>query len=181
MKYARFEELPVWQAAMNLAERVYSLTEDGGWSGKGDLRNQLQRAALSISNNVAEGFERGSTQELITFIYIARGSAGEVRSMLILAERLASLAHLKSHISNLKSQSENVARQLRAWAESLQNSSIKGQRYLTAEVKRVEERKRTKAAFWAQLRQIREGATKGASGGAKLRPPGADALHGFFQ
>jgi four helix bundle protein len=45
------------------------------------LRDQLERAALSISNNIAEGFERGTTNELLAFLYVARGSAGEVRSM----------------------------------------------------------------------------------------------------
>jgi four helix bundle protein len=52
------------------------------------LRDQIERAALSVANNIAEGFERGTTQELITFLYIARGSAGEVRSMCCLIEPL---------------------------------------------------------------------------------------------
>ncbi|HUJ72407.1 MAG TPA: four helix bundle protein [Verrucomicrobiae bacterium] len=103
MKYKRFEDLPVWQGAMKLAEQVFALTESKAFSYKGDLRSQLQRAALSIANNVAEGFERGTTQELITFLYIARGSAGEVRSMLCLCERLSAFGDLKSEISNLKS------------------------------------------------------------------------------
>jgi four helix bundle protein len=75
VKYIRFEELPVWQAGMELAEKVFRLTEHKAFNYKGDLRNQLQRAALSVCNNVAEGFERGTTQELLTFLYIARGSA----------------------------------------------------------------------------------------------------------
>jgi len=74
MTYKRFEDLPVWQAAMSLAERVFKLTEDRGFAMKGDLRNQLQRAAISVGNNIAESFERGTTQELLTFLYIARGS-----------------------------------------------------------------------------------------------------------
>jgi four helix bundle protein len=130
VKYKRFEDLPVWKDAMDLAEEVYRITEDRSFQGKGDLRSQLQRATLSISNNVAEGFERGTTQELLTFLYIARGSAGEVRSMLILAERLPHFEHLKSEISNLKSRVENISRQLRGWADSLQDSPMKGQRYL---------------------------------------------------
>jgi hypothetical protein len=80
---------------------------------------------------MGEGFERGTTQELLTFIYIARGSAGEVRSMLCLLERLAIFTHLKFEISNLKSKAEGISRQLRGWADSLQNSDIKGQRYLS--------------------------------------------------
>ena len=64
MKYTRFEELPVWQAGMTLAENIFKLTEHKAFNYKGDIRNQLQRAALSVCNNVAEGFERGTTQEL---------------------------------------------------------------------------------------------------------------------
>ena len=104
MKYARFEELPVWQAGMTLAEKMLSLAEHKAFNCKGDLRSQLQRATLSICNNIAEGFERGTTQELLTFLYIARGLAGEVRSMLLLCERLPAFADLKSQISDLKSQ-----------------------------------------------------------------------------
>ena len=100
MKYKRFEDLPVWQAAMDLALRVDRLTKDRAFRRPGDLASQLQRAALSISNNIAEGFERGSTSELLMFLYIARGSAGEVRSMLcFIRTRTSSISNLKSQIS----------------------------------------------------------------------------------
>ena len=82
MKYERFEDLPAWNAAAELAVQMFEWTSHSWFRGKGDLANQLQRAALSISNDVAEGFERGTRNELLQFIYIARGSAGEVRSML---------------------------------------------------------------------------------------------------
>jgi four helix bundle protein len=88
MKYERFEDLPVWKDAVELAVQIFALMEDEAFKGKGSLRDQIERAAVSISNNIAEGFERGTTQELITFIYIARGSAGEVRSMFHLFSRL---------------------------------------------------------------------------------------------
>lgn len=131
MTYSRFEELPVWQEAIRLAEAVYALTEGKGWKGSWSLRDQIERAALSVSNNVAEGFERGTTNELIAFLYIARGSAGEVRSMLCFIERLRWGENLKSQISDLKSLSESCSRQLRGWADHLQNTDIKGQRHLT--------------------------------------------------
>ncbi len=105
MKYERFEQLPVWpfwSDAIALAVQVYAMTESDAFKGKGSLRDQIERAAVSVSNNIAEGFERGATQELLTFLYIARGSAGEVRSMLLLFERMTQFSNLKSQISNLK-------------------------------------------------------------------------------
>jgi len=61
--------------------------------------------------------DRGSTNELIAFLYYARGSAGEVRSILCLTERLDRFNHLKSQISNLKSMAESCSRQIRGWAD----------------------------------------------------------------
>jgi four helix bundle protein len=87
MKYNRFEELPVWKAAIELAVGVFALTGNQRFRGHAGTRNQLENATVSVSNNIAEGFERGTTQELLTFIYISRGSAGEVRSMLHLLGR----------------------------------------------------------------------------------------------
>jgi four helix bundle protein len=156
MRYTRFEELPVWQASIGLAVEAYGLTSDDAFKGQGSLRDQLERAAVSISNNIAEGFERGTNNELLTFLYIARGSAGEVRSMLCLLERLPSFVNLKFEISNLKSASENVSRQLRAWADSLQNSEIKGQRYLTEKTKRRAQAERDREEFLEELRRARE-------------------------
>lgn len=81
MTYKRFEDLPVWQAAVKFLINLYEFSDqvEGLLRRRSDLRSQFERAALSISNNIAEGFERGSTSELINFLYIARGSAGEVR------------------------------------------------------------------------------------------------------
>jgi four helix bundle protein len=114
MTYERFEDLPAWKAAVELAEKVYSLTEEKQFKGKYSLRDQIERAAISVSNNIAEGFERGTTPEVLTFLYIARGSAGEVRSMLCVLERLPAFRDLKSQISDLKLHAEGVSRQLRA-------------------------------------------------------------------
>ena len=156
MKYERFEQLPVWKSSINLAAQIHGMTAKGPFRGRFSLRDQIERAAVSVSNNIAEGFERGTTQELLTFLYIARGSAGEVRSMLCLLDELPGFADLKSEISNLKSVAEGISRQLRAWADSLQNSSIKGQRYLTEKTRQVEKAARERKEFLEKLRQIRE-------------------------
>lgn len=151
MKYERFEDLPVWKAAMNLAQRVYTLTRDCFFDQPGDLCSQLRRAALSVSNNIAEGFERGSTAELIAFLYIARGSAGEVRSMLHFADHAADAGHLKSEILDLKLLAESCSRQIRAWADSLQNTDIKGQRHLNDQTRGRYEAKRRGDDFQRRL------------------------------
>jgi len=172
VKYTRFEDLPVWQAGMQLCERVFALTERKAFAYKGDLRSQMQRAAISVGNNIAEGFERGTTQELLTFLYIARGSAGEVRSMLLLAERLPAFSHLKSEISDLKSLAESISRQLRAWADSLQNSEIPGQRYLTDKTRREAGQRKSAREFFDKIDRVVEEARKQRAAGQ--RAPGGE-------
>ena len=85
MKYSTFEELPVWQAAIEFALKVFDFTAKGDFRGLGDTKNQLERAAVGISNNIAEGFERDGNKEFMNFLSIAKGSCGEARSQLIVA------------------------------------------------------------------------------------------------
>ncbi len=223
MKYERFEQLPVWQAAMNLAAAVYSMTEQSRFARVRELKDQLRRAALSVSNNIAEGFERGTTAELLAFLYIARGSAGETRSMLLLCRRLqikgfgpqSQISDLKFQISDLKSQTSNgsqisdlksaishgpvsdselaafkgrlaelialaesCSRQIRAWADSLQNSDIKGQRHLNDAVRQAASQARSTEAFLQHLQDIRDQAGRrqsGDGGGGREREDGGQA------
>lgn len=155
MRYSRFEDLPVWNSAIDLAVQIYDLTSNPAFSGRYSLKDQIERAAVSVSNNIAEGFERGTNNELLAFLYISRGSAGEVRSMLCLFERLGAFANLKFEISNLKSKAEGISRQLRGWADSLQNSEIKGQRYLTKKTKRRDQAAREREEFLNELAEVR--------------------------
>jgi four helix bundle protein len=136
---------------------VFALTSNPSFSGFYSLKNQLERAAISVSNNVAEGFERGTTPELLTFLYIARGSAGECRSVLHLTARLPTFNNLKSEISDLRSKSESISRQLRAWANSLQNSDIPGQRHLNDQTRRASKLKREREEFLKELEAIKSG------------------------
>jgi len=168
MKYERFEDLPVWQTAVELAVKIFGLTDDRDFGGDGDLRDQLRRAVLSISNNIAEGCERGTTAELLYFLYIARGSAGEVRSMLRFSQQWSRTTNLKSQTPNFKSQisdlkfqfsdlislSESCSRQLRGWADSLQNTDIKGQKHLTEQSRAVYESKRRAETFLKSIEEV---------------------------
>jgi len=158
MKYTRFEELPVWQAAIEFALKVFEFTEQnsGLFRGLGDTKNQLERASLSISNNIAEGFERGTTAELIYFLYIAKGSAGESRSMLCLCERVKLFDNFKSEISNLKLRAESISKQLNGWLESLKNTDIKGAKFLTEKERKLYLQRKDLEEFDAEMRQYRK-------------------------
>ncbi len=151
MKYNRFEDLPVWNDAIEFAVKVFAFTAHSEFKGFYSLKDQLERAAVSISNNIAEGFERGTTPELVTFLYISRGSAGESRSVLLLIERLPTFYDLRFEISNLKSKAEGISRQLRGWCNSLQNSNIRGQRYLNEKSKSAANAAKMRDEFLKEL------------------------------
>jgi len=164
MRYERFEDLPVWQAAVDLAARMFHCTAQTWFRGKGDLANQLQRAALSVSNNIAEGFERGTTNELLQYLYIARGSAGEVRSMLCVIERMDASEPLKGEIAEFKSACQSISRQIGGWANRLKNSDIQGQRYLNEHSKQSFVQNQRRDAFQKRLDSMNEEARRKREG-----------------
>lgn len=87
-----FEELEVWQKARELVRLVYLHSSKGAFAKDFGLRDQLRRASVSIVSNIAEGFERGGNKEFIHFLYLAKGSTGEVRAQLYLALDLSYLS-----------------------------------------------------------------------------------------
>ncbi len=82
MKIEKFEDIIAWQKAKELTITIYSQFKN---CRDFSFRDQIRRASVSIMNNIAEGFERKTNKELINFLYIAKGSCGEVRSMFYLA------------------------------------------------------------------------------------------------
>ncbi len=84
-KIERFEDIEAWQRARQLAKAVYAVTSEGKFSRDFGLRDQIQRAAVSVMSNIAEGFDRGGNRELIQFLFIAKGSAAEVQAQLYVA------------------------------------------------------------------------------------------------
>ncbi len=85
MKIEKFEDIIAWQKAKVLTLQVHCIFK---FSKDYSFKDQIQRAGVSIMNNIAEGFERKSNKEIIQFFYIAKGSCAEVRSMLSLAKDL---------------------------------------------------------------------------------------------
>src|SRR5712691_301168 len=80
-----FEDLIVWQMAIALVKQIYLVTNAGALKTDFGLKDQIRRASVSIPTNVAEGFERASRKEYLQFLNIAKGSAGEWRSLLRVA------------------------------------------------------------------------------------------------
>lgn len=81
----RFEDLEAWKIARELTKNIYGITKHDGFSRDYGLKDQICRASVSIMSNVAEGFERDGDKEFANFLSIAKGSAGETRSLLYVA------------------------------------------------------------------------------------------------
>ncbi len=80
-----FEDLFIWQKAIEFAKEIYFVTDRQGLKHDFGLKNQMRDAAVSISSNIAEGFERRSRKEYLNFLNIAKASAGEIRSQLVIS------------------------------------------------------------------------------------------------
>lgn len=85
MKIQKFEDMKVWQDSRVFVKTTYQLTSKPKFKKDFSLRDQIQRAAVSIMNNIAEGYERDSNTEFIRFLLYSKGSSGEVRSLLYVA------------------------------------------------------------------------------------------------
>jgi four helix bundle protein len=85
MQIKNFEDLEIWQLARRLTQEIYTLGRTPKFAKDYALKDQMQRAAVSIMSNVAEGFERGGNQEFIQYLYVAKASCGEFRSQLYVA------------------------------------------------------------------------------------------------
>ena len=162
MRYKRFEDLPVWKDAIELAVQVYELTSKPQFKSRYSLKDQIERASVSVSNNIAEGFERGTNNELLSFLYISRGSAGEVRSMICLLERIPDFNELKPDLVSIKTKAESCSRQIKAWAQSLQDSDLKGERYVNEKTRHADQAAREREEFLKELAEIR---SRGAAAG----------------
>jgi four helix bundle protein len=114
-----FQDLEVWQMAMDLSERIYRLTWEFPRHEVYGLSSQLQRASVSIPSNIAEGRMRGTLRDYAHFVAMARGSLAEVRTQLILAQRLNYAT--SEQAGPLLNSSEHLAKRLNALRRSLQS------------------------------------------------------------
>lgn len=122
-----FEELAIYQKSRVLAKQVYEITRQGEFRYDTRFVQQIRAAAGSISDNIAEGFERQGNKEFINFLYIAKGSCGEVRSQL---NRALDVGFVDANTYN---QMYNDCKKLSAgilnMIRSLKSADVKGSRY----------------------------------------------------
>jgi four helix bundle protein len=121
-KIETFEDLKVWQKGIELVKQIYLITKDGDLSKDFGLKDQLRRASVSIPTNIAEGFERYSRKEYLNFLNFAKGSAGEVRSLLRVALEVGYLE--QEAYAQLYSQAMELSRMLFNQIQSI-NQSLK--------------------------------------------------------
>lgn len=116
----RFEDLEVYQKAFQLSVKIFELTKSTNLESS--IKNQLQRAVLSITLNIAEGFELQSNKQFIKFLFISKGSSGEVRSILKICETLNMIE--KSIAKELINDVEEISKQLSKFINYLKQSDI---------------------------------------------------------
>ena len=123
----RFEEIIAWQEARKLASMIYCLTSTGSFARDFGLRDQIRRAAVSVGSNIAEGFERNGNKEFVKFLWIAKGSAGEVISQLYTAVDIGYVT--EEQVSKVIDQARHCTYLIYKFIQSLKSSIITGERY----------------------------------------------------
>jgi four helix bundle protein len=119
-KVSRFEDLEVWQDGCNLAVHIYKLSREGKLARDYGLRDQMTKAAVSIPSNIAEGKERETAPELIRYLYIAKGSTGELQTQLYIAQRIDYVDEETSY--NLIQQTKVLSKKLGSFIQYLKRN-----------------------------------------------------------
>ncbi len=123
----KFEDIEAWQKARVLCREIYSITRQGDFTRDYGLRDQIRRASVSVMSNIAEGFERGGNKEFLNFLFIAKGSAGEVRAQLYVALDVGFLS--QPQFDQLTTLCIETSRLISGLIRYLANSSYKGSKF----------------------------------------------------
>ncbi|MGI9069153.1 MAG: four helix bundle protein [Pyrinomonadaceae bacterium] len=123
----RFEDLEAWKLARTLNAIIYSVSGEGAFGRDFALRDQIRRASISIVSNIAEGFERDGDKEFAQFLFIAKGSCGEVRAQLYLAMDCAYIT--EDQFSLAAAKAIEVSRIISGLINYLKHSQLAGRKY----------------------------------------------------
>ena len=123
----RFEDLEAWKIARELTKNIYALTRSASFSRDFGLCDQICRSSVSIMSNVAEGFERDGDREFANFLSIAKGSAGETRSLLYVA--LDQQYITEADFLTVSTRAIENSRVISGLSNYLRQSDLKGRKY----------------------------------------------------
>ncbi len=124
----KFEDVLAWQKGRELTQNIYRHSRRGEFAKDFALRDQMRRAAISITSNIAEGFERGGNKEFIQFLSHSKGSCGEVRSQLYVALDESYLTD--DEFTELYELCLEIGRLLDGFTNYLQRTEIKGRKFM---------------------------------------------------
>jgi four helix bundle protein len=124
-----FEELAIFQKARELSKKIYPVTNREGFKSDYRFVQQIRAAAGSIMDNIAEGFERAGNKEFLNFLYIAKGSCGEVRSQLIRANDVGYLTQVE--FDELYTECRKLSAGIMNLIKEIKSSDITGAKYKT--------------------------------------------------
>ena len=130
-KAGKFEDLTIFQNARDLCKEVYAITEDGEFHKDTRFVQQIHASAGSVMDNIAEGYERDGNKEFINFLYIAKGSCGEVRSQIVRASDVGFID--KDTATRLYNMCLNLSKSLSKFIQSIKDSGITGRKNLNPE------------------------------------------------
>ena len=124
-----FEELAIFQKARELSKKIYPITNREGFKSDYRFVQQIRAAAGSIMDNIAEGFERGGNKEFLNFLYVAKGSCGEVRSQLIRANDVGYLT--PEEYKDLYSECRKLSASIMNFIKEIKSSNKVGAKYMS--------------------------------------------------
>ena len=122
-----FEELVIFQKARELSAKIYPITKKGEFKYDTRFVQQIRAAAGSIMDNIAEGFERAGNKEFLNFLYIAKGSCGEVRSQLIRANDVGYLT--QEEYNELYTECRKLSAAIMNFIKEIRGSDLSGAKY----------------------------------------------------
>lgn len=126
-KIERFEDIDAWKEARVLTKQVYQATRKRGFRNDFSMVDQIRRACVSIMSNIAEGFNRGGDKEFVQFLSVAKGSAGEVQSLLYAAFDQEYLSQDEFH--DLMQQADSAAKLTGGFLSYLKKSPYRGSKF----------------------------------------------------
>ncbi|MEY4877431.1 MAG: hypothetical protein RL708_2581 [Bacteroidota bacterium] len=117
---SRFEDLPIWQLAIELAVKIYNISLEGKLKNDFELKAQIKDAAVSVSNNIAEGFEYDNNADFIRFLTYSKGSVGEVRSMINFLQKVEYISNEK--FDEIYNDCINLSKQINNFRQYIKNN-----------------------------------------------------------